>query len=64
MNLFSVLHNFEKFSLTNQKPRIILVRFGWLDHTDWVGQSSASGQQARLSPHVEKTKLLTLLLDK
>lgn len=56
--------NFEKFSPTNHEPRITLVRFGWLDHTDWIGQSSASGQQARLSPHVEKTKLLSLPLDK
>ncbi|MDX2076816.1 MAG: ScaI family restriction endonuclease [bacterium] len=54
--------NFEKFSSTIQIPRIALIRFGWLDHTDWMGQFSASGQQARLSPQVEKSKLLILPL--
>ena len=54
--------NFQKFSKTVTSPQITLVRFGWLDHDDWIGQASASGQQARLSPDVESFKLLTLPL--
>ena len=52
--------NFEKFSRTAVAPKITRVRFGWLDHTDWVGQRAATGQQARLEPAVEQTKLLSL----
>ncbi len=52
--------NFEKFSDTNPHPCVRLVRFGWLDSTDWVGQKAATGQQARLPPDVEKNKLLEL----
>lgn len=54
--------NFEKFTDTNHQPQILLVRFGWLDHADWIGQIAATGQQARLSPMVEQNKLLTLPL--
>lgn len=52
--------NFEKFSAGGIRPRIRRVRFGWLDHADWAGQKAATGQQARLSPAVEKGKLLVL----
>lgn len=52
--------NFEKFSNSNPKPNICLIRFGWLDHTDWVGQTAASGQQARIKSEAESTKLLVL----
>ena len=57
--------NFEKFKLGRppKKPSINLVRFGWLDHEDWIGQIAASGQQARLPADVEQYKLLTLPLD-
>lgn len=51
--------NFEKFSASGF-PAISLIRFGWLDHTDWQAQKASTGQQARLSPLVEQTKLLTL----
>lgn len=51
--------NFEKFGLA-QPPKIARVRFGWLDHSDWIGQAAATGQQARLAPIVEKCKLLQL----
>lgn len=54
--------NFEKFTSNVPKPAITLVRFGWLDHTDWMGQSAATGQQARLSRDVELYKLLRLPL--
>lgn len=51
--------NFEKFS-ENPNPRIRLIRFGWLDHTDWIGQRAPTGQQAHLKPESENSKLLIL----
>jgi hypothetical protein len=56
--------NFEKFSDQKLDPGIQLVRFGWLDHEDWTGQVSATGQQAKLSSDVENNKLLKLPLEK
>jgi hypothetical protein len=53
--------NFQKFG-SSQKPQIVAVRFGWLDHFDWIGQAAATGQQARLDPGVERYKLLKLPL--
>ncbi|SRR5579885_900051 len=55
--------NFEKFTST-RRPDITIVRFGWLDHSDWIGQTAATGQQARLKPDVERYKLLRLPLNK
>lgn len=52
--------NFEKFDETAKLPQIRLIRFGWLDHTDWIGQSAASGQQARLPKEVENGKLVVI----
>ena len=52
--------NFEKFEETEELPQIRLIRFGWLDHTDWIGQSAASGQQARLPKEVENGKLVVI----
>jgi hypothetical protein len=54
--------NFEKFPTAGRIPTVNLVRFGWLDHSDWIGQGAASGQQARLDPNVEQYKLLRLPL--
>ncbi|MBN2286581.1 MAG: ScaI family restriction endonuclease [Tissierellales bacterium] len=54
--------NFEKFTSENTTPGISLVRFGWLDHEDWVGQESPTGQQAHIPVEVERKKLLTLPL--
>lgn len=51
--------NFEKFS-TNGLPKVKLIRFGWLDHTDWIGQAAATGQQARIRPESDRAKLLRL----
>ena len=34
---FYIAVNFEKFSKNNRKPEILVIRFGWLDHTDWRG---------------------------
>jgi hypothetical protein len=54
--------NFESFDKRKRaRPKIIRVRFGWLDHTDWIGQATATGQQAHLAPDCEGCKLITLL---
>lgn len=54
---YSMAINFEKFSKMGRKPEIRRIRFGWLDHDDWIGQMAASGQQAHLLPEAEKYKL-------
>lgn len=55
--------NFEKLTRTKTAPKLRRIRFGWLDHSDWLGQSAATGQQARLSPEVERSKLRLLFED-
>lgn len=52
--------NFDKFAKDAPRPKIRRIRFGWLDHPDWIGQTAATGQQARLPPEVEESKLITL----
>ncbi len=52
--------NFEKFADTGVLPKILKIRFGWLDHEDWIGQTAATGQQSRLSRDVENYKLLQI----
>jgi ScaI restriction endonuclease len=52
--------NFEKFRADGKRPRVLLVRFGWIDSTDWRGQAAATGQQASLAPDLEAAKLLEL----
>lgn len=52
--------NFEKFGEREGLPALRLIRFGWLDHDDWVGQKAATGQQARLKPDSNAKKLLQL----
>lgn len=50
--------NFEKFSKNKkERPRILLIRFGYIEHTDWIAQNSATGQQARLTSDAYKYKL-------
>ena len=57
--------NFQNFALAGKnRPEITLVRFGWLDHTDWLAQTSATGQQARVSPASDRTKLKVLYRSK
>lgn len=56
--------NFDKSVKGAPEPRLRRVRFGWLDHTDWQGQAAATGQQARLSPQVERGKLRLLFEDR
>ena len=52
--------NFEKFQKNKAKPKILKIRFGWLDHEDWLGQKSPTGQQARLRKEIENKKLISL----
>ncbi len=52
--------NFEKFLQKGKDPQILLIRFGWLDHTDWIGQRAATGQQSRLTSDIYAGKLKTL----
>lgn len=52
--------NFEKCTDTCPSPKILKIRFGWLDHEDWLGQKAATGQQSRLSRDVESFKLIEL----
>jgi hypothetical protein len=52
--------NFERFSGISTRPSLRAIRFGWLDHSDWIAQRAATGQQARLKPIVYETKLLLL----
>jgi ScaI restriction endonuclease len=60
-NGYYITINFEKFIGDNtNKPKISVIRFGYLEHSDWVAQKSATGQQARLRPEVYKYKLKTL----
>lgn len=54
--------NFEKLTPETPQPHLRLVRFGWLDHDDWLGQAAPTGQQARLHPDAERHKLLRLPL--
>jgi ScaI restriction endonuclease len=52
--------NFGKTTKGTPAPILNKIRFGWLDHSDWQGQIAASGQQARLSPEIERGKLISL----
>lgn len=59
--------NFEKFETVSKivslepkllkQPQLRLIRFGWLDATDWIGQTAQSGQQARLTKEAKAYKL-------
>ena len=40
-------------------PALRRVRFGWLDHTDWLAQKAETGQQSSLPAVVENNQLLT-----
>ena len=57
-NGYYITINFENFgSSKGKRPEILLIRFGYLEHTDWMAQKSATGQQARLSTDVYLHKL-------
>ncbi len=52
--------NFEKVTKCNPRPKILFVRFGYLEHSDWRAQAAATGQQANLSPETYELKFITL----
>jgi hypothetical protein len=51
--------NFEKFGGAT-RPELQMVRFGWIDHDDWIAQQAATGQSARLRPEAYEYKLRAL----
>lgn len=54
--------NFGRFGSADAAvPAITRIRFGWLDHTDWVGQNSQTGQRAHLTTDAKAHKLVDLL---
>lgn len=58
---FFLAINFEKFNLkSKQRPEIKLIRFGFLEHGDWIAQKSPKGQQAHLPTSVYEKKFVTL----
>jgi len=57
---FMLAANFGRFSAGAGRPQVVLVRFGWLDSSDWIGQKAPSGQQARLTKEAKAYKLLVL----
>lgn len=59
-NGYYIAINFQKFSVSGPNPKLLKIRFGWLDHVDWIPQKAATGQQARVSPLAESSKLLEL----
>lgn len=55
--------NFDKWphgDRAMKRPEIRIVRFGWIDHTDWVAQVAQSGQQSSLPALVYNQQLLTI----
>jgi len=59
--------NFEKFHTDKdghpikwEKPKITLIRFWYLDHSDWIWQKAATWQQSRLTQEADKNKLIVL----
>lgn len=50
--------NFEQFKdVKPNLPKILMIRFGYLEHTDWIAQASETGQQARLGADIYRYKL-------
>lgn len=52
--------NFQKFSTTATPSGVVRIKFGWLDHNDWIPQSAATGQQARIAIQARRSKLLQI----
>ena len=57
---FYLAVNFERWKDVEGLPSVRLIRFGWLDHSDWYSQKKATGQQGNLPPAVENVQLLTI----
>lgn len=54
--------NFQKWQevAPGQQPKISLVRFGWVDSSDWVAQSAGTGQNSRLLGPVYDSQLAVI----
>jgi hypothetical protein len=50
--------NFEK--IQGNDPKLLLIQMGWLNHSDWVGQKSETGQQAALTKEARENKFIIL----
>lgn len=48
--------NFEDIKKINP-PKILKIRFGWIDHSDWNAQKAATGQNATLSTLARDNKM-------
>lgn len=57
---FMLSVNFSKFAVRGPRPNVTLIRFGWLESSDWIGQRAESGQQARLTREAKAYKLVVL----
>jgi hypothetical protein len=59
---FFLTVNFERWRdiAPSRLPRVRIIRLGWLDHTDWIGQRAASGQQARINRDAYGRKLIEI----
>lgn len=55
--------NFQRISRLNPRPKITIIRFGYLEHKDWIPQKSPTGQQARLSAEAYQYKLIEIYRD-
>lgn len=51
---------FEKFKEDGSSPQIKLIKFGWIDHSDWKSQKSPTGQNSTLSNDAWNNKLETI----
>ncbi len=63
LDIYMAIEAMLKILITAKKvslDAIKLIRFGWIDSEDWIGQKVATGQQSRLSSDVENYKLLQL----
>ena len=50
--------NFEK--IQRNDPKLLRIQMGWLNHSDWVGQKSETGQQAVLTKEAQGNKFVVL----
>lgn len=59
--------NFEKWQSKDAaapRPEVKLIRYGWIDSTDWRSQGAESGQQSNLPTRVYNHQLATLFVKK
>lgn len=59
---FYLAVNFQKFDKNHleKSPKLTKIRLGYLEHSDWRGQASQTGQSAHLPVITERSKLLEL----